>query len=99
MVRVLKTPASELDIYRIWDYIAADNLAAADRLLYRFEKLFVLLSKNPEMGERQDQHRTGLRSFTEGSYVVYYESDETGIIVYRILHSARRVEGLLGQDE
>ena len=51
--RILRTPDAIADLDGIWDYIARDNPAAADRMLDELNERFVLLSKNPEIGELQ----------------------------------------------
>jgi toxin ParE1/3/4 len=51
--RVLRTPDAIADLDGIWDYIARDNPAAADRVLDQLNERFVLLADNPEIGELQ----------------------------------------------
>ena len=46
---VLAEPA-EQDLTEIWDYIAADNLEAADRVLDAIASAFARLAERPEMG-------------------------------------------------
>lgn len=41
------TPRAEQDIGDIWDYIAADSIEAADRVLTALEKAIALLAKTP----------------------------------------------------
>ncbi len=42
--RPRKSPQAEVDLNSIWDYIAADNVKAADALLVRIEELFDMLA-------------------------------------------------------
>jgi toxin ParE1/3/4 len=94
--RILRTPEAIADLDEIWDYIARDNPMAADRLLDELNDRFVLLSKNPEIGERQPKLADGTyRRFTCRSYVIYYQPMEDGIILVRILHGARDHEAML----
>jgi len=94
-MRVRKTLAAEQDLLAIWDHIASDNSTAADRLWSRFNDRFKLLVSQPEMGQSQERCRPGLRSITEGSYVIFYEPTKDGITIVRILHGARQWEELL----
>jgi plasmid stabilization system protein ParE len=73
MARLHKTPICEADLYAIWDHIAEDNRAAANRVLERLEGRFQLLVKFPNTGERQDKYHPGMRSVVEGQYIVFYE--------------------------
>jgi len=95
MAKVLRTSLAEQDLYDIWSYIARDNLAAADKLVARIDEAFAILLRNPEMGEKMDRFRPGLRAWPVGAYVIYYRPIDEGIEVYRVLHSARKAEDLL----
>jgi toxin ParE1/3/4 len=94
--RILRTPEAITDLDNIWDYIARDSLAAADRLMDELNERFVLLSQNPEIGERQALLADGsFRRFTHRNYVIYYQPSEDGIVLVRVLHGARDHESLL----
>lgn len=94
--RLLRTSEAIQDLDGIWDYIASDNPAAADRVLDELNERFVLLSKNPEVGERQPLLADGTyRRFTCRNYVIYYRPLEHGIVLVRVLHGARDHETLL----
>lgn len=43
-------PAAVEDIGEIWDFIAADSIEAADRVLDEFRAAMRLLSRNPKIG-------------------------------------------------
>ena len=46
------------------------------------------------MGEAVDHIRPGLRRFTHGKYLIFYEPHENGIGLVRVLHGARKIEDL-----
>jgi toxin ParE1/3/4 len=96
-MRLRKTPAAEQDLLGIWEYIAEDNPTAADRLLQQFRNRFQQLLQFPQSGESQDRFRFGLRSIVEGSYVIFYEPRSDEILIYRVLHGARRWEDLISE--
>lgn len=75
-------------------HIAEDNPSAAARWLDQIEEKFLLLAKQPYMGEAVDHIRPGLRRFTHGNYLIFYEPRETGIGLVRVLHGARKIEDL-----
>jgi toxin ParE1/3/4 len=95
MAKVLRTSLAEQDLFGIWTYVARDNVAAADRLLARIDEAFAMLLRNPELGERVDRFRPGLRAWSVVTYVIYYRPIDEGIEIYRVLHSARKAEDLL----
>jgi toxin ParE1/3/4 len=96
MGRVIQTVQALEDVLTIWRYIAIEkqNASAADRLVIRFEDTLSLLSDNPEIGTPQFRFRDQMRSFTIGSHVLLYEPLPDGVLLLRVVHGARRFEGL-----
>ncbi len=89
------TEQAEEDVVEIWSYIADDNPSAADRLVDRFSETYEKLAYNPGMGVKQEQYRTGLRCFPVGKYIIFYTVTDEDLVIYRVLHGARRLEDLL----
>jgi toxin ParE1/3/4 len=50
-------------------------------------------------GPRQERSRANVRSFPFGRYVIFYEPIEDGIDVVRVLHSARDIDAVFGEDQ
>jgi toxin ParE1/3/4 len=86
---------AEEDVLEIWEYIASDNLNAADRLVDRFEATYQKLAQTPGMGVKQEQFRAGLRCFPVGKYIIFYTVTDDELVIYRVLHGSRRLEDLL----
>ncbi len=95
MPRIVRTYPARDDLRQIWLYVAERNLSAADRLIDRFERTLSSLARNPLIGESVPQYRPGLRRFTVGNYVLYYEPIQGGVRLVRVLHGARKIDGLL----
>ena len=94
--RVFRTPEAIADLDAIWDYISRDNHAAADRMLDELNERFLLLSKHPELGERQPLLADGTyRRFTHRNYLIYYRPTADEIVLVRVLHGARDHEATL----
>ena len=95
------TSDAENDLNLIWDFIAQDNVEAANRVLNRIEDAMEMLSKMPEMAQKRpwlSKIFPELRVWPVpdfSSYLVFYVPIEDGIMVIRILHSSRNVEELL----
>lgn len=86
------------DLVGIWEYIAQDNPSAADRLLQTLVQKYKLLAENPGIGRLREELRPSLRSFAVGNYLLLYRPTPEGIAVFRILHGARDLEGLLERE-
>ena len=90
MAQIIRSTLALRDLDDIWYYIAQDNLVAADALVKRVEKTCRLLAAQPELGQVCPEPALGqYRSFSVGSYVIYYRPTEDGIMVARVLHGAR----------
>ena len=93
MSRVRLSREAKLDLGEIWDYlgVAKDNPNAARRQIEMIYRKLALLATQPEMGERRDELRVGVRTFSAGRYVIYFVPMKNGIEVERIVHGSRDV--------
>ncbi|MBI3680851.1 MAG: type II toxin-antitoxin system RelE/ParE family toxin [Acidobacteria bacterium] len=55
MKRFTLTPRAKQDVNDIWDYIADDNIEAADRVLGALEEAMFKLAKNPSIGHWREE--------------------------------------------
>ena len=69
---ILRRPHVQLDLIDIWNYIADDNEAAADRMLDRIEGVLQMLSEQPKAGRERLELAPELRSFPVGNYLLFY---------------------------
>jgi len=99
MPRVTRRPLAEADLLEIWDYIAADSLAAADRWVDRLDEQFRMLAAQPMMGRAREELAPGVRSFSFGRYVVFYMPLHDGIDVVRVLHGARDIDSVFNPEQ
>ncbi|MHB1198224.1 MAG: type II toxin-antitoxin system RelE/ParE family toxin [Polaromonas sp.] len=97
MSRVLRRPQAQGDIDDIWNYIANDNITAADNWVDKLDEQFKLLALQPLMGRARDELAASIRSFPIGRYVIFYLPLANGIDVVRVLHSGRDVLALFVQ--
>jgi len=82
--------AATEQIAEIYRYIAAENSLAAQRVLRRIPEVAEFVAEHPGAG-----HATtisGLRAIPANPYpyVVYFHGRQNGVVVMRVLHSARR---------
>lgn len=94
MSRVVFTRAARDDLIDIWTHVAADDPAAADRVLDRLDEAASYLIQNPEMGSARDDIRPGLRYLVSGSYLLLYRTIEDDIEIVRAVHGRRDLYGL-----
>ncbi len=98
MPKVIFSEYVEPELTAIWEYIALDNLDAADRFLESAHATFQELARMSHMGcARKFSHERlrNLRSFRVNdfqNYLIFYEPLPGGIRVFHILHGARDFE-------
>lgn len=95
MAVVLRTARAEDDLVDLWLYVAADNPDAADRLLEEIDRKCVLLAGNPLLGRARPDIAPEFRYFPVGNYLILYRALSNGVEVVRVVHGARRLDGLL----
>lgn len=91
MLRILRTRASRSDYEEIWTYVAVHDLAAADRLLDRFDATLRALALTPQIGRQVDDLAPGLRSFPVGNYLIFYRIAKDAVHLIRLVHGARDI--------
>lgn len=83
-------PEAEIDLNEIWDYIAADNITAADRLIGDIHDTLELLVPFPHQGhKRPDLTSRPLRFKRVRDYLIVYAPDEKPLWVIAIVHGHR----------
>jgi plasmid stabilization system protein ParE len=97
MKRYVLTPSAKRDVNDIWDYIANDNIEAADRVLEALESAMVKLAKSPGVGHwREELTDKRHRFFLVYSYLIVYRHEAKPLQIVRVLHAARDVQSILG---
>jgi toxin ParE1/3/4 len=84
------------DLQDIWDFIASDNVVAADRLEDEFFEAFEMLATRPRMGHsRSDLTDRDVRFWPVGEYLIVYRSLPASLQVVAVLHGARDIVEVL----
>jgi len=90
MTKFILHPEAYADLIEIWEYIAADNLDAADRVLAEIYDSVASLARSPRAGHsRPDLTSRPLRFQIVRDYVIAYGPDEKPLAVVAILHGRR----------
>jgi toxin ParE1/3/4 len=97
MARVTRRPEAADDVLEIWDFIADDSVAEADRWVDRLDEKLLLWATQPMIGRSREELEPGLRSMAFGRYVVFFMPLPDGIDIVRVLHSSRDIDQEFGQ--
>ena len=87
---------ADIDLDEIRDYIARDNLRAANNMLDKLFEALETLAKNPELGERREDLGENLRAFVVRPYIIFYHPSADGIHVARVIHGSRDFPAMFG---
>jgi len=84
-------PAAYSDLDEIFDYIMADNPQAAADMLEHIMTSLGRLENYPYSGKPLID-----RSFIIDPYIAFYRFIDNKVLVYRILHGARKYSHIMG---
>jgi plasmid stabilization system protein ParE len=88
-MRVHFTAAATRQLRAIFNYIAADNQGAAQRVLERILIVGNGLADNPYMGRKVPRSRLRRFPVNPYPYLIYYEIAGDTVRIIRIRHAAR----------
>ena len=95
--RFVLTPRAEQEIEDIWEYIAGDNIEAADRVLDALETAMFKLAKNPGIGHWREELADRRHRFVSVySYLIVYRHETKPLQIIRVRHAARDVQSIFG---
>jgi plasmid stabilization system protein ParE len=83
-------PEAVADLDEIWDFIAGDNIDAADQVIEDIHEAIQSLVRFPYQGHRRsDLTSHPLRFWSVRSYLIAYAPDESPLLVVAVLHGRR----------
>ena len=93
MNRFVLSPQAAGDLEDIWDYIAADSLDAADRVIGRIYDQIRALAETPGMGHRREDlaEDRAIIFWPVGNYLVLYRAKAGLVEVVGIAHGKRDI--------
>jgi plasmid stabilization system protein ParE len=90
-------PEALTDLDDIWEFIAADNVGAADRLVEEIYEAIRALIPFPQAGHvRSDLTSRPLRFHAVRDFLIAYAPDEKPLIVVAVLHGRRNPRVIAG---
>lgn len=105
MSQVVRRPAANRDLVAIFRHYAREaGIRVADRFFAQAEASFTRLAGMPGIGtpyEPDEPLYADLRYFPVSrfrGYIIFYQPIPGGIEVYRVLHGARDIQGILAGE-
>ena len=99
MIRYTFTRVAAADVEGIWDFIAADSVAAADGVIEDIRSAVEALADLPGMGHsRDDLADETLRAWPVHSYLIVYRADERPIQIVRVVSGFRDLFELFASE-
>ena len=94
---VLSTGA-ELDLDDIWEFIAEDNIRAADNWIEKLFDAFEALARNPGIGhQRKDLTAYPILFWPVGAYMILYRARTEYTEIVAVTQGARDIPSFLRQ--
>jgi antitoxin ParD1/3/4/toxin ParE1/3/4 len=85
-----------MDLEEIWDYIAADNVDAADTFLASIEQAMQQLARMPGMGHtRDDLTSLPLLFWPVGAYLILYRPQALPLEIVAVVRGARDIPQII----
>lgn len=90
------TQGARRDLRELWEFIAEDNLDAADRVVADITAAFARLAQMPGLGHaREDLTARPLLFWPVHSYLIVYRSDRKSLQIVAVVHGACDVPRIL----
>jgi antitoxin ParD1/3/4/toxin ParE1/3/4 len=87
---------ADLDLNEIWEYIAADNIDAADRWVAKLFDAFDALARTPDVGhKRKDLSDYPVLFWPVGSYLIIYRAEHRPIEIVAVTQGSRDIPTFL----
>ena len=92
-MRVVRLPQALMDLVEAAEYIADDNIDAADRFFDAFEAALEMIKRTPKIGVvRMFEGRLEIRMWPVKGFdkcLIFYTVSTDEIVILRVMHSAR----------
>ena len=91
---------ADFDLDDIWDYIAADDIDAADSWIEKLFDAFEALGQTPGMGHRRDDLTSRPVLFWPvGAYLIIYRAERRPIEIVAVTQGSRDVPAFLSRRQ
>jgi antitoxin ParD1/3/4/toxin ParE1/3/4 len=98
MTGYVLSPQARSDLYDIWEFIARDSVAAADRVAAEIHDAIGKLIEKPLLGNvREEFTDRPLRFYRVYSYYIIYRPDTSPLDIVRVMSGWRDVPAQLNE--
>jgi len=96
MSKYILSADARQELKDIWEYIARDDVEAADRWIFKLRDAFRMLTRNPQAGHsRKDLTEMQVRFWPVGRYLIIYEIRQDSILIIAVTQGARDIPSYL----
>jgi plasmid stabilization system protein ParE len=96
MKKYVLSTGAELDLNEIWEYIALNDINAADRWIGRLFDAFDALARNPGIGhKREDLIIYPILFWPVGAYLILYRAQNKFIEIVAVTQGGRDIPSFL----
>jgi toxin ParE1/3/4 len=89
---------ADFDLNDVWEYIAADNIDAADHWIARLFDAFEALGQTPGMGHRREDLTTYRVLFWPvGAYLIIYRAERIPVEIVAVTQGSRDIPAFLSR--
>ena len=86
------SPSAQEDLFAIWDWIATDSVALADRIESEFYALFEMIGRTPRLGHvREDLTKRPILFLSMYSFLVAYRPAPLPVRIIAVVRGSRDV--------
>src|ERR1700678_4345271 len=96
MIAYILSKDADLDLDHIWEYIAQDNIDAADRWIEKLFDAFEAIARTPGIGhKREDLTGYPVLFFPVGAYLIIYRAVRPALEIVAVTQGARDIPSFL----
>lgn len=99
MPNIYYAEAALQDLDEIWRYFAQGSSTRASEFVRELDETLKLLLEFPYMGRERNEWKEGLRSLNHKKYVIAYQVIDGDVVIERVVHGSRDIEGLFRDEE
>ena len=96
MMQYVLSEDADRDLDGIWDYIAEDNIDAADDWIAKLFEAFDAIGNNPGIGhKREDLTNYPVLFWPVGAYLIIYRATQRPVEIVAVTQGARDIPAFL----
>lgn len=90
-MKLIVAPTAQYEIVGVWEFIARDNIDAADNWTKKLKKEFERIARYPQIGHVKWESLSTLRCWPFGTYLILYQVSGKTLTVMRVISGFRDI--------